>query len=325
LPRDYLRNHLVLATRDLDAARESVRAASVHAQLISPRSRFFGLISNAQLRNTGLSYYRWSAAELKGEATGKIYCLQMHESGEVEHEYSGRVALATPSQAVLLSSEHDEVHMRMRPSRSFAVRIDRRFVDAALRRRFQRVPPLHQWAREFPLDRGPGASLRALVRWLADELDRPGSALNDSPRAIAHIEKAIRALLLDCLAQIYPRELRGEPTVVPASLERIEEWMDANIEEAIGVEDMAAVAGISVRAVQAAFRRYRDCTPSEAVLVRRLQRARALLLRPAPATTVTGVAFDVGLCHLGRFAARYAATFGESPSETLAAARLGLG
>jgi hypothetical protein len=50
LARDYLRNHLVLATRDLDAARESVRAASVHAQLISPESRFFGLISNAQLR-----------------------------------------------------------------------------------------------------------------------------------------------------------------------------------------------------------------------------------------------------------------------------------
>ena len=166
---------------------------------------------------------------------------------------------------------------------------------------------------------------RVFPNRLADELDRPGSALNDSPRAIAHIEKAIRALLLDCLAQIYPRELRGEPTVVPASLERIEKWMDANIEEAISVEDMAAVAGISVRATQAAFRRYRDCTPSEAMLLRRLQRARALLLRPAPATTVTGVAFDVGLCHLGRFAARYAAMFGESPSETLAAARLGLG
>ena len=51
---------------------------------------------------------------------------------------------------------------------------------------------LHEWARAFPIDRGPGASLRALVRWLADELDRPGSALNDSPRAVAHIEKAIR-------------------------------------------------------------------------------------------------------------------------------------
>ncbi len=90
----------------------------------------------------------------------------MHESGEVEHEYTGRAALATPSQAVLLSSEHDEVRMRMRPSRSFAVRIDRRFIDAALQRRFQRMPPLHEWAREFPIDRGPGASLRALVRCL---------------------------------------------------------------------------------------------------------------------------------------------------------------
>jgi AraC-like DNA-binding protein len=245
----------------------------------------------------------------------------MHESGQVEHAYTGRVALATPSQAVLLSSEHDEVRMRMRPSRSFALRIDRRFVDAALQRRLQGMPPLHEWAREFPIDRGPGASLRALVRWLADELDRPGSALNDSPQAIAHIEKAIRALLLDCLTQIYPRELRGEPTVAPASLKRIEEWMDANVEEAIGVEDMASVAGISVRGVQAAFRKYRGCTPSDALLLRRLARARDLLLNPLSGTTVTGVAFDVGLFHLGRFAARYSAMFGEAPSRTLARAR----
>lgn len=319
--RDYMSNRLVLATTDLDAARESVRAANVNAQLISPHAKFFGLISNVQLRNIGLSYYRWSAADLKGSALGEIYCLQMHESGQVTHRYAGGDSVATPTQGVFLCSEHDEVRMQIRPSRSFALRINRHFVDAALRRRFQRVPPLHQWAREFPIDRGAGASLRGLVRWLADEVNRPDSALSVSSQATAHIEKAVRVLLLDSLSQIVPHQPRLEPTVAPKSLRRIEEWMDANIEEAISVDDMAVVGGISVRAVQLAFQKYRGCTPSAALLCRRLSLARKLLSDPLPSTTVTKVAFEVGLFHLGRFSGRFSALYGETPSETLAKAR----
>ncbi len=42
----------------------------------------------------------------------------------------------------------------------------------------------------------------------------------------------------------------------------------------------------------------------------------------APGTTVTMVALDCGLAHLGRFSQEYSRKFGEAPSETLRRARL---
>ena len=49
--------------------------------------------------------------------------------------------------------------------------------------------------------------------------------------------------------------------------------------------------------------------------------ARAMLEAARPGATVTRVAHDCGLAHLGRFSQEYARHFGESPSETLRRAR----
>jgi transcriptional regulator GlxA family with amidase domain len=102
---------------------------------------------------------------------------------------------------------------------------------------------------------------------------------------------------------------------------QLEAWMEANLAEPIGLEDMAAVVNRAPRSVQYAFRRSRGCTPIQALLQCRLERARRELLEGDPWVTVTEVATLCGFDHLSRFARRYRERFGEPPSATLARAR----
>lgn len=96
------------------------------------------------------------------------------------------------------------------------------------------------------------------------------------------------------------------------------EFIHDNIHEPIGPVEIAAAAHLSVRGLQAGFRRHLDTTPLAYVRDTRLDRVRIELRVGDPAlVSVGGVARQWGFSHLGRFSAVYAARFGELPSETL--------
>ena len=99
-------------------------------------------------------------------------------------------------------------------------------------------------------------------------------------------------------------------------LARAEEFIVANLAEALTPTLIARAAGMSVRALHYAFRHNRACTPGEFVRERRLDRARDLLA-DAAGRTVTEVALDCGFNHMGDFSAAYRRRFGETPSQTL--------
>lgn len=84
---------------------------------------------------------------------------------------------------------------------------------------------------------------------------------------------------------------------------------------------LAAIAQVSLRTLQEAFRKYVGMSPMAYVTEVRLQRVRRQLRASTPgSTTVAAVAHQWGFAHLGRFARRYRERFGESPSQTLRAA-----
>ena len=99
-------------------------------------------------------------------------------------------------------------------------------------------------------------------------------------------------------------------------LARAEDFIVANLAEALTPTLIARAAGMSVRALHYAFRHNRACTPGEFVRERRLDRARDLLAETA-GRTVTEVALDCGFNHMGDFSAAYRRRFGETPSQTL--------
>jgi AraC-like DNA-binding protein len=96
-----------------------------------------------------------------------------------------------------------------------------------------------------------------------------------------------------------------------------EEFMRANADDALSVDDIALAVGIGTRSLQAAFRTVYGLSPRELLAEIRLENARERLLEPQPGDTVTSITFSSGFTHPGRFAAAYRARFGEGPSDTL--------
>jgi AraC-like DNA-binding protein len=98
---------------------------------------------------------------------------------------------------------------------------------------------------------------------------------------------------------------------------RFEQVVEEGGDEPLSMLDICRRTGTSRRSLEAIVLARTGKAPWEYLRWRRLWRARLLLARPEAETTVTDVAFRLGFWHLGRFAAAYATTFGERPSQTL--------
>lgn len=87
----------------------------------------------------------------------------------------------------------------------------------------------------------------------------------------------------------------------------------------LGVAQVAAKVGLSVRALQIGFRRVYGVTPSQFQRDAWLDRVHHRLLEADPDTevTVAAIAHECGFTHLGRFSAAYRRRFGVLPSTTL--------
>ena len=81
------------------------------------------------------------------------------------------------------------------------------------------------------------------------------------------------------------------------------------------------LGGVAGAIVGLARRRHRGCTPRQFLKRMRLFRAKDLLLRGDPGTTVTAAALHSGFSHLGQFSVDSRERFSESPSSTLRKAR----
>ncbi|GAA2341083.1 AraC family transcriptional regulator [Streptomyces kunmingensis] len=123
----------------------------------------------------------------------------------------------------------------------------------------------------------------------------------------------------------FPHTALTEPTSTdrndarPASLRRALAYMEEHAHEPIGLAEIAAVAHVTVRGLQYAFRRHLDTTPLAHLRRIRLSLAHHELLNadPSKGATVTAVAAGWGFYHPGRFASLYRATYGYSPHRTL--------
>jgi AraC-like DNA-binding protein len=318
----FLSSHCRLMTSDLDEAREYVGRMWEPHQSALKRGRDYGIRwHQADLSHVSLSYVdNLAPLQVRCSPVNAQYRLTLPESGSVLHSINGREAEATPSQAVFYAFG-SEMSLDLEPFRSLLLSFQGPFVERALKRRFGHVPTVAQWPSAISFEHRSALSLRSLVRWLGQELDRPTSALFVSSHPMASLERALLSLFVDGLNAQHDIDPRTPQDLSTRQIARIEAWLDAHFAEPIGVEDLAHAEGVSVRSLQAVFRRLRGYPPGEAIVRRRLQHARKLLTEAAPGATVTQIAIDSGFFHLSRFAARYVQRFGERPSHTLARAR----
>jgi AraC family ethanolamine operon transcriptional activator len=107
-----------------------------------------------------------------------------------------------------------------------------------------------------------------------------------------------------------------------AAVRRVEEYLDAHERLLPSLADLCAVAGVSERTLEYAFREHIGLAPARYLRLRRLNGVRRELRAAGAAELrVTEVAMRWGFWQLGRFAGEYRAAFGELPSETRAGLR----
>jgi len=229
-------------------------------------------------------------------------------SGGRDREFSvGEAHLAHPGQ---------RLDLRWRGGcRTLVVRHPRRTVADQLTRLLQgtAAPPLPD---RLSLGTPDGAGFACWLALLREEADR-GSPLLATTHAQRQAEQMLIALMLGAAGLLD----MAMPVHAPAAsyyVKRARDFIHANLAEPIGLADIVAAGGVSVRTLYAGFRRELDQPPMAYLKALRLDRARAVLLAGDPAATrLTDVAAHWGFLHFGRFAQNYRARFGERPSDTL--------
>lgn len=97
-----------------------------------------------------------------------------------------------------------------------------------------------------------------------------------------------------------------------------EEFIRAHIREEIPIVRLCKAVAVSRRQLEYAFRATFGVSPLEFIKALRLNEARRLLATARNSgMSVTTIAMDLGISHLGRFAAHYHLLFGERPGQTL--------
>lgn len=172
----------------------------------------------------------------------------------------------------------------------------------------------------LPVSTDLAHSWRALAAYVGRELHAPHSALaNALVRAETLRLLAVSALRTFPNTAMTTSYVAGPGGVAPAAVRRAVAFIDANADRALTVDDIAAAAGTSARAVQHAFARHQGATPMAYLRRVRLERAHHDLqvADPTRGDTVSEVAGRWGFTNAGRFASFYRETYGTSPSRTL--------
>jgi AraC-like DNA-binding protein len=325
---DLLPRHRVFCARDLEAASEYLCSA-IAPNRLTYSTRRHGLDFRHRLARLGA--VELNAMQFGGEVTvvaphvPDFSLLQIMLAGSCALTQGGRSYDMPASSVAVINSGRPFTKKWSSGGRQLMIRIERSLLDRELRAwsgRDPREPIEFDQSRAFAVEQVP--TLTHAVRMLCDDLRNETSSL-DHPFVRARVASALASALLVGLPHTHSGALEApESSIAPASVRRAERFIEENALEPMGLADVAAAAGVSARALQMAFRRFRDTTPMEHLRALRLDMARGALARAGrDGGSVASVALEHGFGSLSRFAADYKARFQESPSDTLRRGALG--
>ncbi len=169
------------------------------------------------------------------------------------------------------------------------------------------------------LETGAGRIALDAMRLVAAQLDAGLEVFADPLRA-ANFEDVVLTTLLLYQPHSHMAALSRAPCPSSRDVKRAVDFIEANLDAPLRLEEIVAAAGVSGRALSEHFRRTFGLSP-----MAYLRRARLGAVREAlsagDAASVTDAAMRYGFLHMGRFSAAYRDAWGESPSATLLRAR----
>ena len=248
------------------------------------------------------------------------YHLNVPLEGQLRTSIGKNQIIATPQRAALYRRDQPTVIEGWdRECRMLAIKIPRGVLEAHLGTLIGK-PVTKAIAFEPSLDlRDPWArEWWSFMEILIRQLGNPNSLVRNPMMLASIADSVMTGLLLSSDHQYRPDLEALTPGAAPAAVRKAVEIMESSPEQPVTLADLAVACGVGVRSLQTGFKSTFEMSPLAYLREIRLLRAQRELTSCTPETsTVAEVASTWGFSHLGRFAADYAARFGELPSDTL--------
>jgi AraC-like DNA-binding protein len=313
---DPLCGHRLLHSTDVELARAAVAEQFCDHDLIpGPAHGTFDACHNqAQGQNLSLNYMRYGCDVTinPGELTD-FYLVQIPLCGAAKVRNGRKTVEATHRTGSVLNPTRDTHMVWYGGCEKLLLQID----AAALHQTAERIlgqsllhpivfdpalrlesPELQNWERKF----------RAAVA-VADQKGAFGDSQHKHQALFE--EELIAGLLMAQPSTVHHILTQAQPHVSSPQINRARAYILENLTDPITVAQIAAAAGCSIRSLQLSFQQSFGCTPIGFL-------AHMLAQSLPKDTLVSGIAYEAGFFHLGRFSIAYREVFGCSPRETLA-------
>lgn len=311
--------HRLFASRDLDETRAMVaRVMKPHGLGVAGAAQQLGAhMHHVSLGEVSVSRLKYGAAVcIEPDRLEDFFLVQMPLAGHAEIHSGNHSLQSTPDLASVLSPS-DPIRMRWSAdSDQLMVRIPRRRLErcaAAQLGRELNAPLRFELGMRWQQQPAWTCLLGYLLQ-CAEQGVTPGT----HRLLAAQIDQLVASTLL-CVqphSLSHARPARCGP-VLPRHVRQVEDYLQTHADQPISADQLAALAGVSLRSLYAGFQQFCGTSPMQYLKQIRLDRARADLQGNSALTTVAGIALSWGFDHLGRFSVDYRKRFGESPSETL--------
>ena len=317
----------------LDSRNDSCEAFLDAVQLLVPHTKFELAVACQGLRWRGqfatANRLVWSQLESEIGATcwpkreEERFCLMFPAAGLLGAEIRG-TSVVTDSRRALLLGVPDVAKVWTDPAggwhRCMSLKFEVAEVKKTLAGIFQSVTledigldPL------LDLESSAGQALRSLAHAIAAGMEDEKIR---STKALALLRESMLRLVFKNFPHRCSDRLSGQRwDASPRQIRAAIDVMRARMHEPLTVGDIAEAVGISERSLQHGFRQFQGTTPVAYLRDLRLEQAHAELSLAENTLPVNEVALKWGFTHMGRFAAKYRAAYGKSPSETVRSMR----
>lgn len=308
----------LFATTDVEEARTRVAKVYCDHRLTpvrrEPQLNAWATMANLGALSVGAIGYG-ADVEVDPGNLENFYVLILPYRGQVAISNAAQQAILQPGGGAMLNPDGNTLMHWSAECAALMVRIERVALENELSSMLGGIPA-RRLCFDLEIARGDrDTRFRSIVQLLVSDLE---AARKPATRSTALCGSLLLANLLEHQPNNFAERLGArQGGAVPRQVRAVEDFVEANAERDLSIDDLVSVSGVSSRALFEAFRKFRGISPVAYVRLVRMNKAREDLRRAGESTTVTEVALRWGFSQLGRFAVQYRKTFGELPSETL--------
>jgi len=317
---EMLTAYRIISTRDLDDARMKVAEVFCSHKLVAnqQQSRLNLRHNRVTYEDVALNYMDYGCeVQITPGELNSFFLVQVPVRGGSVITSAGETVESNSSVATVVNPTDHLSMTWLDDSPHFVVYLSRTSVEEKMTELTGKVPatpirfdvPMH-------LKRDSVRGWCELVEILRKDADADNVTLHPTVRR--QIEDTIIIGLLSVQSHNFSGSMFGHATPpCPRTIQRAIQLCEQSPEGIANVSEMAAHVGISIRSLQAGFKRYVGMTPMQYLRDVRLRRVREeIQAQTAPDRSISEIAYSWGFTHLGRFAAEYRRRFDESPSQS---------